>query len=156
MSSPTAARTEDLLLSRFAIQDLVGNYCHGMDKHDLERFMALWHPDARFLPGEPFGNFHGADEIRRAVTELVWPGLPKTRHATINLVVEIDGDRATGLSDVIGSATTPDGITAAVDASYEDSYERRDGVWRFAERRIVVHDFSGLGDDWTLQGGATS
>lgn len=141
--------------SRLEIQDLVANYCHGMDKHDLERFMALWHPDAEFLPGEPFGNFRGADEIRRAVTELVWPSLPRTRHATVNLVVTLDGERATGLADVIGSATTPDGVTATVDATYEDLYERRDGVWRFAVRRIVVHDFSGLADDWTLQGAST-
>ncbi|WP_084027735.1 nuclear transport factor 2 family protein [Mycobacterium avium] len=141
--------------SRLLIQDLVANYCHGMDKHDLDLFMALWHPEAEFLPGEPFGNFYGADEIRRAVTELVWPGLPRTRHWTVNLVVKIDGDQATGLADVIGSATTPDGVMASVDATYEDRYERRDGVWCFVRRRIVVHEFTGLAEDWTLQGGST-
>lgn len=98
----------DLLASRWAIHDLVSNYCHGMDKHDLERFSSVWHEDARFMPGEQFGVFEGRAAIERAAQELIWPGLPTTRHHTVNLVVTFDGDdKATGLSDVSGWRSTP-------------------------------------------------
>ncbi|WP_280342004.1 nuclear transport factor 2 family protein [Nocardia neocaledoniensis] len=140
----------DLLESRAALNDLVANYCHGMDKHDLDLFLSIWHPDAEFLPGEPFGAFRGTNEIKRATTDLIWTGLPHTRHLTMNFVPQIDGDRAIGRADVSGEATDPSGTTAVISASYEDVFERRDGVWRISERRIIVLSFSGFGEDWRL------
>lgn len=149
-NDPTLAERIDLLESRAALTDLVANYCHGMDRHDLDLFLSIWHTDAEFLPGEPFGAFHGVEEIKRATTDLIWAGLPNTRHLTMNFVPKIDGDRATGRADVSGEATDPTGTTAVISASYEDVFERRDGVWRISERRIVVHSFSGFDDDWRL------
>ena len=135
------------LESRAAIGDLVANYCHGFDQHELELFASVFHPDAGYLAGEAFGNYHGLEEIRRAATDVIWPAMPRTAHSTTNLVVEIAGDRATGRSSVVGEADDPDGNTAAFTANYEDIYERRNGTWKIAERRVVIRTFVGLSEE---------
>ncbi|SKC13391.1 hypothetical protein SAMN06295920_1241, partial [Rhizorhabdus histidinilytica] len=33
------------VISRFALADLVSDYCLGVDKHELERFQAIWWED---------------------------------------------------------------------------------------------------------------
>ena len=132
------------LESRGAIGDLVANYCHGLDKHELELFASVFHADAAYVAGGAFGSYRGLDEIRRAATDVIWGALPRTAHHTTNLVVAIDGDRATGRSDVAGEADDPDGNTAAFTATYDDVYERRDGVWKIAERHVEIRTFVGL------------
>lgn len=36
----------DQLESRWALHGLASNYCHGVDKRDMELFMSIWHDDA--------------------------------------------------------------------------------------------------------------
>ncbi len=81
----------DQLESRFQFRDLVSDYCHGFDKRDLGRFMAIWWPDAVWEIGPPFGDFHGAPEISRAVTDILWPAWLQSSHYTTNLRVRFEG-----------------------------------------------------------------
>ena len=55
MTTAIEARLEQLE-NRFAMQDLVSDYCLGFDKRDFGRFLAIWWPDARWEIGPPFGN----------------------------------------------------------------------------------------------------
>jgi 3-phenylpropionate/cinnamic acid dioxygenase small subunit len=65
-------------------------------------------------------------------------GTPKTRHVTSNLIIEGDGrDRAKAQSNVIvfqGTADFP--LQPIIASSYRDRFQRVDGIWRFAERRV--------------------
>ena len=132
----------DRLESQFELHRLVSEYCHGVDKHDLDRFLDIWHDDAVWEIGPPFGNFHGKDEIRRALVELIWPAWRETHHWTTNLVVEIEGDRARGVCDVNCNGANPEDVALLVSATYTDDFERRDGRWRIAKRGVVIHYFS--------------
>ena len=132
----------DRLESQFELHRLVSEYCHGCDKHDIDRFMSIWHDDAVWEIGAPFGTFKGKQEIRRAMEEHIWPAWRETHHWTTNLVVEIDGDRAHGVCDVNCNGASPEDVALLVSATYTDDFERRDGRWAISRRHVVIHYFS--------------
>ena len=128
--------------SRYEIDRLVSDYCHGCDKHDIDRFMSIWHSDATWLIGPPYGNFTGAAEIKHALEDLIWTALPETHHWTTNHVIEFQGpDHATGVCDVSCDGFTPEGQMLLIAATYWDTFERRAGEWRIAERKVDLFYF---------------
>jgi len=135
----------DQLESRMALRDLVSNYCHGVDKHDIGLFMSIWHDDAVWKIGPPFGDFVGAADIRHALVDVIWPAWRETHHWTTNLTVDFaDGDTATGVCDVNCNGATPDDVMQVVSATYTDRFERRDGRWAIAQRDVEIQYFSGV------------
>ena len=67
------AQRLDRVESRFAMHDLVSDYCHGFDKHDWDRFSAIWWPDAVWDIGPPFGKFEGSEGIAHVTKDILWP-----------------------------------------------------------------------------------
>ena len=136
-------RRVDELESRAALRDLVSDYCIGFDTRDIERFMAIWHEDAVWEIGPPFGNFAGAKNIRRAVMDILFPAWRETHHLASNLVLQfMDADHARGVCNVDCMGATPDDVVQMVGASYADDFERRGGVWRIARRVVALHYFN--------------
>jgi len=145
MMSAVLEQKIDRLESRFAMLDLVSDYCLGFDKRDFGRFMAIWWPDAVWDIGPPFGSFEGHEGVTHAVKEILWPAWLQSTHFTTNLRVEFqDDDHATGICDVDCIGTTADNLAQTVAATYRDHFERRDGVWKIARRQVQMHHFSPL------------
>lgn len=141
----TDTQALDALISRFAMQDLVSDYCLGFDKRDWERFLAIWWEDCLWEIGPPFGDFSGHEGITRAVKEILWPAWDVSTHYTTNLRVTFDGaDAADGVCDVYCIGNTSDGQSQTVAATYTDRFERRGGVWKIARRHVKMHHFSPL------------
>lgn len=135
----------DRLESRFALQDLVSDYCHGFDKRDWARFLAIWWEDCVWEIGPPFGRFEGHAGIERAIHQVLWPAWRESSHFTTNLRVAFDGpDRARGVCDVDCIGTTADGQAQTISATYTDRFERRGGVWKIRQRDVRMHHFSPL------------
>lgn len=135
----------DRLESRFAMLDLTSDYCHGFDKRDFDRFLAIWWEDCVWNIGPPFGRFDGHEGIHRAIYDILWPAWNQSTHCTTNLRVTFsDDDHATGVCDVDCIGTTSDGQAQTVAATYRDSFERRDGIWKIARRDVTMHHFSPL------------
>lgn len=135
----------DRLESRFAMLDLVSEYCHGFDKRDLDRFLAIWWEDCVWEIGPPFGNFEGHDGVNKAVKHILWPAWLQSTHYNANLYLSFaDDDHASGVSDVHCIGTTSDGQAQTVAATYTDAFERRNGVWKIAKRDVKMHHFSPL------------
>lgn len=61
----------DELESRSALRDLVSDYCLGFDGHDWDRFIGIWHDDAVWEIGPPFGTFVGHAGIKEAVDSVL-------------------------------------------------------------------------------------
>lgn len=122
----------DIVESELALRRLVAEYCHGADKRDLARFLAVWTPDARWVLGDDV-EMRGHDAIR-AVVERQWLAYRSYHHLTSNLVVEIDGDRATGECDVAVTVQLRSGRWIRGGGTYRDEFERRDGTWLIARR----------------------
>lgn len=132
------------LESRSAIRDLVSDYCHGFDKRDYQRFLAIWWPDCVWDIGPPFGRFEGHAGIHRAIHEVLWPAWRESHHLTTNLRIEFSGaQRAHSLCDVdcVGTLAGEE-VCQIVGATYSDTLERRDGQWKIFQRKVQIHYFN--------------
>jgi ribose transport system ATP-binding protein len=132
------------------IRRLAADYAHGVDKRDRERFAAVWHDDASWLPMPDGDWLEGRDAIVGSL-DGIWSGVNETHHWVSNHSICVDGDAATGLADVSVVMQTPDGAWTRLAATYDDVYEQRDGRWIPcpADRRAasnVVTDPSALSD----------
>jgi len=136
-------RRVDELESRAAIRDLVSDYCLGFDRRDWQRFISIWHTDAVWEIGPPFGSFHGHDGIHKAVHEVLYPVWRETHHLTTNLRLQFaDPDHVHGICNVDCMGATMDGAVQMIGATYTDEFERRDGAWRIARRAVTMHYFN--------------
>ncbi|MGI8529247.1 MAG: nuclear transport factor 2 family protein [Geodermatophilaceae bacterium] len=122
----------DRVESELAIRRLAHEYCHGADKQDIARWAGVWSEDAVWALG------HGQDAVGlAAICDAVrgqWGAFRQMHHWTANLVVEIDGDSATGEADVDISVELADGVWVRGGATYRDRYVRRDGAWKIIRR----------------------
>lgn len=135
----------DRIESRTAMHELVSDYCHGFDKRDFDRFLAIWWDDCVWEVGPPFGTFDGHAGIHKAIYEILWPAWKSSSHFTTNLVIRFIGaDTADGVCDVDCIGTTSDGQAQTVAATYTDNFERRNGVWKIVKRHVLMHHFSPL------------
>jgi ketosteroid isomerase-like protein len=138
-------RKVDELESRAAIRDLVTDYCIGFDKHDWDRFIGIWHDDAVWEIGPPFGTFESHKGIHEAVFEVLYPAWRETHHLTTNVrVVFKDPDHATGECDVDCMGANPEGVVQMVGATYVDDFERRAGEWKISKRVVNMHYFNAM------------
>ncbi len=138
-----ALRRIDELESRAAMRDLVTDYCQGFDNHDWDQFISIWHDDAVWEIGPPFGTFEGHAGIRNAVFDVLYPAWRETHHLTSNLRLSFsDADHARGVCDVDCMGATADDVVQMISATYTDDFERRDGVWKIARRQVKIHYFN--------------
>jgi hypothetical protein len=134
----------DELESRAVIRDLASNYCHGFDKRDFDRFLSIWWDDCIWDIGPPFGRFEGHQGIHQAIHDVLWPVWHESHHLTTNLVIEFtDPDNANSVCDVdcVGTLKT-EPTCQIVGATYKDTLQRRDGVWKIKQRSVQIHYFN--------------
>lgn len=138
----------DELESRAALRDLVSDYCLGFDNHDWETFISIWHEDAVWEIGPPFGTFSGHEGIKTAVYDILYPYWRETHHLTTNLKLNFsDADHAHGVCNVDCMGASKEGdIVQMINATYTDDFERRDGVWKIARRKVDLHYFNPIPD----------
>jgi hypothetical protein len=136
-------RKLDELESRAAIRDLVTDYCQGFDNHNWEQFISIWHEDAVWEIGPPFGTFENHEGIRQAVEEVLYPAWRETHHLTSNLKLNFsDSDHCSGVCDTDCMGATADDIVQMISATYSDEFERRKGIWKIARRVVKIHYFN--------------
>ena len=135
----------DRLESQNVMNDLVSDYCHGFDKHDWDTFIAIWHEDAVWDIGAPFGVFEGHEGIRRAVWEVLYPAWRESHHWVSNVRITFDGpDQARGVCDVDCMGANHDNVVQMVGATYIDKFERRNNVWKIVHRKVDMHYFNSM------------
>ena len=124
------------LLDRQAIRDVLSRYCRGLDRMDKEMAYAVWHPDGTaFYDGIFEGTGHG-------FVDWVWEAhaqMERHSHQITNVLIELDGDRATSEAYVtVALWTLPDAEGRQQElvgrGRYLDRWERREGSWAIAHR----------------------
>jgi hypothetical protein len=80
---------------------------------------------------------HRGVEAITAAVSTQWSTFPIMQHSTVNHVVDVTGDTATGHSDVVVQVQLPDGRWVVGGGAYEDEYRREGGVWRIARRTVA-------------------
>lgn len=134
------ARRLDQVESQLALHRLAYRYCVGADHRDIDTWTSVWLPDAEWQVS-PDRVFAGIRAIRDAVQQQ-WAAFPVMQHSTTNHTIEVNGDRATGRSDVVVMVQLGDRIIEDAGrwvvggGTYLDDYLRLDGEWRIARRRV--------------------
>ena len=123
-------------IDRIALTDLVMRYCRGIDRRDFELVRSLYWDDAVDDHGE---MFCGSPDEYVAWLPTVLEPLDCTIHAISNSFFVIDGDAAEGehYSYNFHRTRAAPCQEIIIHGRYLDRYERRDGVWKFAQRKIV-------------------
>jgi len=141
VSTPTPKRRvpTDLLSSYRAIENLIATYAELVDDGDFAGVGILL-ADATFTGS--VGSVSGRDAIEKMLrdTLIVYDdGTPRTKHVTTNVAIEVDENAGTAVSRSYFTAlqALPDlTLQPIVSGRYQDRFERRDGQWRFVERRV--------------------
>ena len=134
--------------SFWAIQNLIARYAELVDDGDFAAVGMLL-ADATFTGGA--GSVSGRDAIESMLRDslIVYDdGTPRTKHLTTNVAIEIDEEsgKAVARSYFTALQALPNlTLQPIVSGRYQDRFERRDGRWRFVERRVrtdLVGDMS--------------
>src|ERR1700710_1310373 len=133
---------------RLAIRELVDAYAHCADRRDADGQKSLFTEDTHFVVymdgqgSEPSQVLDGREALTPVFAAL--NAYQATMHFNGQSTIELDGDRASGESYCIAHHLfTEDGERRLMVAflRYHDTFVKRDGGWRFAERLLYV--------DWT-------
>jgi uncharacterized protein (TIGR02246 family) len=125
------------------VGNLIARYAEAMDAGDFDGVADLL-ADAAVGAGGDEQPLTGRDAIRKlfASTARLYPnGTPCTKHVTTNLILEIDeaAGTATARSYWTVFQAVPDlPLQPILAGRYHDRFTRRDGTWRFTERRYLV------------------
>jgi 3-phenylpropionate/cinnamic acid dioxygenase small subunit len=123
----------------FQIQALICRYADCLDEGDFHGAAALF----------AHAEFHKPDRVFKADPEglieywrgwvRIYPetGTPRTRHVITNVTVapESEGFATARSSLIIFQATPSFALQANIVVTNRDRFEKRDGGWRFVERR---------------------
>ena len=126
------------------IRDVIARYCRGIDRRQMELVRSCYHPDATDDHGDYRGGIDGFIDYL-GVTLAHWQS---TTHFLGNVLVELDSSGTAARAESYALAFHR--IAARGDKPerdlvggirYVDDFERRDGVWRIADR-VCVLDWS--------------
>lgn len=137
-----AAASNRAVDDKQALGELLARYCRGIDRCDEQLVRSVYHADAV----DDHGWFQGSGwEFAAWVVPRIEAAYNITQHTITKMLVDIDGDVASGETYVTAyHVAEDDGGVRRLEVfggRYVDRFERRDGAWRIA-RRLVVHDWS--------------
>jgi uncharacterized protein (TIGR02246 family) len=148
MTASTLEQRVQALEDRNAIVELAASYNRGVDSHNEELWLSVFHPDAEYLIGDTFGNHYGHEQIK-AILHGLRDYFVEIHHYATNIVVELDGDSARMFVDADVTATDRKGRALMLAASYIDTCERREGRWAFGRRDITLHYATPVDEPWS-------
>ncbi len=149
MAPSTEAMVQELW-DREKIRELTYQYGLSIELQDEDRMAALFVED-----GVADFSQLGRGEIRghaalREFYRTTWP--LEVKPFFTNHIIEIDGDRATGICSLENRATR-DGESLIGAGRLHDEYARVDGEWKFARRRVEMFYFAPLSEGWAKRAG---
>lgn len=129
------AATVGMLADRQAIRDCLATYCRAVDRLDRDLLISVYHEDAV----EDHGVFVGD---REGFADWVIAYHSRAQHATQHIinnhVCDLDGDVAHTETYYTFAAMNVDGAPLTLSGGrYIDRFERREGRWAIALRKVV-------------------
>jgi 3-phenylpropionate/cinnamic acid dioxygenase small subunit len=116
------------------VYNLYARYAHAVDERRFEEWADCLTDDAEFeQPGLP--TFVGRAALIKMVEDfaVVLAGAVQ-RHVQSNILVELDGDRGTGMCNLTHYITRDGTTTLTGVGMYRDELQKVDGHWRFSKR----------------------
>jgi hypothetical protein len=128
-------------LDRQTLDELLVRYCRAIDRLDLDLARSCFHPDATDDHGAFKGLAH--DFLDQLFARAGGSNVGFVAHLVSNVSLTIDGDSADGES-YVGMRQLRDGQLIEGFGRFVDHFERRNGQWRVASRRVIL--------DWATPG----
>jgi len=126
------------------ILNLVHRYAECVDDGDFDGVSALFEHAEFHLDGASGQRGAQVGAVMRRTVAL-HDGSPRTKHVTTNEIIEIDGAKATCRSYfTVLQATDALPLQPVITGRYRDRFEQVDGVWRFADRTVVIEQVGHL------------
>ena len=132
----------DLLITKDEIFQLMVKYGHGLDLRDEEMLRSVFADrvelDFSDLTGQPPTILTSA---LLAETALHLTKDMKTLHQITNPRIDVDGDRATGVFDIVAWHYKPcrDGDSEYVTRGfYDQQFARQDGYWKITRHKTIT------------------
>ena len=125
------------LFDREEIYDILVNYARGADRGDADLIATAYHDDAIEDHG---GTFYGPASKYVAMLRKILPAAARMSHIVSNINIELDGDKAytecyfLTFSRSEAVENPHDNLTMA---RVIDRFERRNGAWKTAHRRLA-------------------
>ncbi|HTC53646.1 MAG TPA: nuclear transport factor 2 family protein [Steroidobacteraceae bacterium] len=135
------ARVQELQ-DRQEIAQLIVEYGHLLDTHDLVGYSNLFAQDGEWIGG--FGRAKGPAAILAMMNKYLGtapfePRNVKGFHLLTNIVIHVHGDAATGWSRIIYMVRNKDDKpTPAMGGHYDDEFIREHGHWKFLRRVVMM------------------
>lgn len=133
------------LADKEEIRDVLMRYGRGIDRLDEELLRSCYHPDSHDDHGHWKGNGH---DFAAFIVSSLPERTHHSTHAVANILIELDGENpdmaqseSYSLAYLRRTDEHGDEWLDFFSGRYVDRFERRDGVWRIADR-VVVHDWS--------------
>jgi len=127
--------------SHNAISALIHRYAELIDTGDLAGVGELFE-DATYR-SDRGGLYRGAAAVRDVLQSKVrlYDGIPRTKHVTTNVVIEVDetNDAATSRSYyTVLQATDGLSLQPIIAGRYHDRFTRVGSTWRFSDRLVFI------------------
>ena len=121
---------------RSAIRELLATYCFHLDNYRFAEMAALFTEDGTW--DTAFGKGTGRAGIVAQAESIGTPGAvrPKRVHLTTNIVISLDGDSATVVSNWSVIQNSANGPKIGSAGAYQDQVVKQDGKWLFRYRKI--------------------
>lgn len=125
----------DDIVAELEIRRALYRYCRGVDRGDAAMIASAYHDDA----DENHGPFSGTGrEFAEHLVPLMDKAPEVSQHQVTNVLIEREGETARVESYFIAFHAQDAGGRAFVTGRYLDRFERRDGEWKIAQRRVVI------------------
>lgn len=125
------------LLDKQAIAEVVYRYARGIDRLDEDVIQTCFHPGAYDDHGFIRGDAH---EVSARIVRVLRKTTDRTTHTLGQVLVELDGDTAFAESYVVAfhrMMRNGAEVDWVAHGRYVDRFERRDGEWKIARRKVV-------------------
>lgn len=124
-----------------AIENLIATYAELVDDGDFAGLGTLLGGATFTGSGAPVSGRDAIEKMFRDMLIVYDNGTPRTKHVTTNVIVEADDEAGTAAARsyfTVFQALPGFALQPVVSGRYRDRFERRDGRWRFAERRVRI------------------
>jgi hypothetical protein len=128
------------LIDRRAIDDLLFRYATALDTRQWDLLDQVFTPDAAIDYSTSGGIAGTPADLKRWFQDEAFVPFTSWQHHMTNMVVELDGDTATGRTTVYNPLAHTDaegaGVVLHVGAWYDDRFARTPEGWRIAARSV--------------------
>jgi 3-phenylpropionate/cinnamic acid dioxygenase small subunit len=127
------------LEAKDAIRELMATYAMALDGCRFTDVAACFAPDGEWTTD--YGAARGPAEIEKFISSIVpvkGEG-PQRKHYITNIIVTVDGETASAVSDYLVVRESENGLMAVMGGTYKDRFVNTPAGWRFARKELVHH-----------------